>query len=61
MDKNFIVDLFKRIGPQPLRELASTTAGKVGLVVALALVVAIGVYVFGLDATALIEWFGALQ
>lgn len=60
MDRQSIVDLFRRIGPQPLRELASSTAGKVGLVVVLALVVAVGVYVFGLDASALIEWFGAL-
>ncbi len=60
MDKTFIVDLFRRIGPQPLRELASSTGGKVGLVVLLALVVAIGVYVFGLDASALVEWFGEL-
>lgn len=34
MDKQSIIDLFRRIGPQPLRDLATTTAGKVGLVVA---------------------------
>lgn len=58
MDKQTIVDLFKRIGPQPLREMASSTAGKVGLVVVGAAAVVVGVLLFGLDADAVISWFG---
>jgi hypothetical protein len=57
MDKKSLIDLFKRMGPEPLRELASSTGGKVGIVLVGALAVVVGVWL-GLDADAVIQWFG---
>lgn len=57
MDKQALIDLFKRVGPEPLRDLAGSRWGKVGLVVALAAAVLVGVWL-GLDADSVISWFG---